>query len=392
MVNTTSLQNNDKNYDMSYGISGIITAPIGYAVLLFLPIYLEVAAATLGLSERQVGLFAATDACGLALATLLFSLWVKKLNFHTVSLAGVVITVAGNLLSAVVQDFTLLCLIRVITGIGEGLLVAVGVCAVGMTANTNRWFGIYTAVIVAVQAVGLLIVPLAYESWQLSGVFLLMAAFYALPLLFIKKLPRAAAENEGVGEPSITPSAPVAARYIILALLGLLLFYVCIGGVWAYLSFMATDSGLTLAYVSKTLSIALLGGLSGAVFFALLGKWGARHSLLFVSSLILIACLWLFNDIQKGMFFIVTLLVFNFFWSVIGARLFALISDADKTGKYISAAQTVVGLGFVLGPIIGSLLVTDYGYFGINAMAILSMALCFIAVTPLALLTKRSIS
>jgi hypothetical protein len=43
------------NSDLKYGLSGLATAPIGYLVLLFLPVYLEVVGINLSLTEQQLG-------------------------------------------------------------------------------------------------------------------------------------------------------------------------------------------------------------------------------------------------------------------------------------------------------------------------------------------------
>ena len=56
------------NSDLKYGLSGLATAPIGYLVLLFLPVYLEVVGISLALTEQQIGWLASTDSIGLVIA------------------------------------------------------------------------------------------------------------------------------------------------------------------------------------------------------------------------------------------------------------------------------------------------------------------------------------
>jgi MFS family permease len=176
--------------DLAYGISGLLTASVGYLILLFLPVYLEVVALSLSLSEQEVGRLASTDSAGIVVATILFASFVSKLNFRKVAFLGVLISVVGNLLSGVVDSFYLLCLVRLVCGVGEGLLVAVGISALGMTSSPNRWFGYYTAAVVIVQAIGLAAVPLIYQSSGLFFVFFAIAIFYMLPLVVLKKLPK----------------------------------------------------------------------------------------------------------------------------------------------------------------------------------------------------------
>ena len=370
------------NSDLKYGLSGLATAPIGYLVLLFLPVYLEVVGINLSLTDQQIGWLASTDSIGLALATFIFSVFIKKLNFRKVLLVGVVITVAGNLLSALTQDFLVLCFIRSITGLGEGLIVAVGISAIGMTNNPNRWFGFYTAAIVIVQAIGLALVPIIYDQLSLSGVFVAMALFYLVPLIVIKLLPRKS-DDYKAEEGSKTKQYKQPSNLLNLGLVGLLFFYMSIGGVWTYMSLMGTSANLTLSFVSQALAIAMFAGLIGALFFAFIGEHGKHTGLLFISLLMMALSLWVLNKGLTEIRYLASLCVFSFFWSISGARLFAVISDVDHSGKYISAAQTVVGVGYILGPILASTLVKTSSYSDVIMMGTVLFSLSFIFILPL---------
>ncbi|MEH6596218.1 MAG: MFS transporter [Colwellia polaris] len=375
------------NSDLKYGLSGLATAPIGYLVLLFLPVYLEVVGISLALTEQQIGWLASTDSIGLAIATFVFSIYIKRVNFRKALIVGVVITVIGNLISALVTDFLLLCIIRSLTGVGEGIIVAVGISAIGMTSNPNRWFGFYTAAIVVVQALGLVLVPIIYNSMLLSGVFVAMAVFYTLPLIVIKLLPRKSDDYKST-EGAITNLSKQPNNLLNLALLSLLFFYMSIGGVWTYVSIMGTSSGLTLSFVSQALSLAMIAGLAGALFFALIGDMGKNIGLLFISILVMTLSIWVLDKGLTNTRYLIAMCVFSFFWSIVGARLFAVISDVDHSGKYISAAQTVVGVGYILGPILASTLVKGIGYTDIIIMGTLLFSLCFIVILPLARFKK----
>ncbi|WP_426357356.1 hypothetical protein ACPUVO_12905 [Pseudocolwellia sp. HL-MZ19] len=107
------------------------------------------------------------------------------------------------------------------------------------------------------------------------------------------------------------------------------------------MSLMGTSAGLTLSFVSQALAISMIAGLLGAIFFA-------------------------------------------FFWSIASARLSAVISDVDHSGKYISAAQTVLGFAYILGPVLAATLLQDTGYTRIIIMGTVLFSLCFIFLLPLA--------
>lgn len=369
--------------DWSFGVAGLLTAPIGYLVLLFLPVYLEVVAQSMQLNDQQIGQLAATDSVGIVFATLGFAVVIKYLKFQQVALFGALIAVVGNLLSAAVDDFFLLCVMRVICGLGEGLLVAVGISAIGMTSNPNRWFGFYTAAVVLVQALGLIAIPPIFDKGGLVMLYVVMALFYIIPLFVLKKLPSNATAYDSGNKPDVKFELP-ARNLFVIALTGLLCFYIGIGGVWSYISFVGTSAGLTLDYVSKALALSMISGLVGALFFAWLGQRGKSTWLLLSSILVMSASLVALEARLTPLNYFVLLSLFSFFWSIVGARTFAIISDADHSGQFISAAQTLVGVGYIIGPMLASHIVVKYSYLGVNLMGVAVFLACFALMTPLA--------
>ena len=370
-----------KRSDLANGLSGILTTCVGYTLILFMPLYLEFVAQALSLTESQVGILAATDAGGLALAALLFAVFIKRLNFKYVVLIGCAIAIVGNLLSISLSDFGLLCTVRTLTGFGEGLVVAAGISVVGMVSNPNRWFGLYTAAVVAVQAVGLIILPVIKQHFDVQGLFIFFALLFLLPLLVYRTLPAnsAGAESSSSHNDKIDNRL---SKLLLLALLGQLFFYAGIGGVWAYISLMGSEQGLDIDVVSQSLAISMAVGALGGLAFAVLGKRGDSQMLFALSTFVMVGCLAGLVDFS-ALGYLVVLCIFSFFWSLLGARLFAVVSDADHTGKYISAAQTVLSLGYMVGPLVAAMLFEDFAYQGVLAMAAIAFVTCFVMVLPL---------
>ncbi|MCG7530818.1 MFS transporter [Psychrobium sp. MM17-31] len=369
-----------KSRDLSFGLSGMLTTCVGYTLILFMPLYLEFVGGHLSLNESQIGWLASTDAGGLALAALLFALLVKRLNFRYVVAAGCAIALIGNLLSIPINDFKLLCFIRIVTGFGEGLVVAAGITVIGMVSNPNRWFGIYTAAVVVVQGLGLIVLPGINDGFGVSGLFIFLAALFVLPFLVVSQLPSKA--NTELAESQVNDNDSSLSRLLLLALAGQLVFYAGIGGIWAYISLMGSEQGLAIDVVSRSLAIAMAVGALGGLAFAALGKRGDSRGLFALSIFIMMACAVGFYQFT-AMSYLLILCVFSFFWSLLGARLFAVVSDADKSGKFISAAQTVLSLGYMVGPIIAAMMFERLAYHGVLMMAAISFLLCFILVLPL---------
>ena len=267
-------------------------------------------------------------------------------------------------------------------GLGEGMIVAVGISALGMTKNPNRWFGFYTAAMVVVQAIGLVLVPIIYDYYLLSGVFVGMALFYLLPLVVIKLLPRKSNDYD-VAEDTDRPKSEPPKKLLNLALISLLFCYIGVSGAWAYMSLMGTSVGLTLSFVSQALALSMVAGLLGAIFFALIGDMSKKIALMLISLILMALSLWGLDSNLTELRYLIALCVFAFFWSIASARISAAISDVDHSGQYISAAQTVLGFAYILGPIIASTLVQDSGYTKVIMMGSVLFGLCFIFLLPL---------
>ncbi|MFT6910787.1 MAG: hypothetical protein ACJAS1_007524, partial [Oleiphilaceae bacterium] len=58
------------------------------------------------------------------------------------------------------------------------------------------------------------------------------------------------------------------------------------------------------------------------------------------------------------------------------------------SGKYITAAQTWVGVGYIVGPIVASKIMLDFSYLGVNVMGSICFVACFILMIPLAYQSK----
>lgn len=79
---------------------------------------------SLSLSAVQQGQFASSDLVGSAIASISSFFWIRKFDWKKVALIGLTLIIAGNLLSIFQNDFTSLLIIRFMTGLGEGLAIA----------------------------------------------------------------------------------------------------------------------------------------------------------------------------------------------------------------------------------------------------------------------------
>ena len=171
------------NADRTYGRIGLMIAPIGYLLLLILPIYLEVIDLHYDLTDG--GNWRRLPRAGHTV----FTLFIDKINIKTCLLVALDIVVASNLILLFDKRFDLLCVLRIVSGFGGGLLAAIGTLCVNQTSQPNRWFGFYAAVAILIQTVCFIVVPLVFEWFSINGIFLVLALISCLPLMAWRQLP-----------------------------------------------------------------------------------------------------------------------------------------------------------------------------------------------------------
>lgn len=372
--------------DLWLGLSGSLTALMGYSVIFLLPSFVESSANHFVLNGQQLGWLGSADTGGLALSTLLMAFLIHRCQLSRVLLAGVAISLLGNGLSLMAGDLSPLLLSRLVAGFGEGLLVSVGMSALAQTRDTNRWFAIYTAAVVTLQAAGLFFLPSVVELWGYDGVLYCFSALIISPLFLLWALPRYSSVQHGSIDKNSNSfvDEPSARKPLLLSMLAVLGFYISIGTVWTYVANIGTGAGFDFAWVSKALSLSMIGGFLGALLLLVLGRHAKGRRIYLASALLMFASLLaLLGDLSQSRY-LAALIAYSVVWSIIASKLFSDIADADHSGRFITACQPMLNIGFALGPLITSVFVLWGGNEVIIILASIALCLCIVSIMPLA--------
>ena len=121
---------------------------------------------------------------GYALSSALVFAIVTRVNWRHILLAGVFITVLGNITSMYLHGYAELAGFRFLAGIGAGLLMNVTIVSIGLTTNFDRNYGFWAVTQLIVGAAGLYLLPGRISVYGLAAPFLAVAilALLVLPL------------------------------------------------------------------------------------------------------------------------------------------------------------------------------------------------------------------
>lgn len=352
----------------------------------FLPLIVSQAIAGLGLSPRAAGLLATAEMAAGGVATFLASFVVHRIDRRRIALLGLILIVAGSAISEGVGHFAVMALGRVVTGLGEGALIAAVIASMAGTRLPERSFGLWTiANMIAASLLLYAVMPAVIASWGITGVF---GAYLGLALPGFALL---------AWYPDSIPAPAVAATSgrklgagVVLCLGAILLSHLAHGGIWAYMQRFGAASGISAALTARALGYAAFAGLLGGVLVTWLGtRWGrvlpnAAALALSAASALLVAAS------RTPHVFFAAAMCFYLAWVFGLPYLMGIISALDPQGRAATLGIVMQNIGLAAGPAGAGALAAGLQYRAVAEVGFgLYLAALLIAV-PLAYRVDRS--
>jgi predicted MFS family arabinose efflux permease len=142
-------------------------------------------------SATQLGVVAAIELAGLSVGSLSGLYWQTRWRWRLVALPALIVGIAANAACMVAKDYTAVCALRALAGVSGGLLTALYSAVLANSRSPGRIIAVTTFIQIVVEAAFLFSTTSVFERLGSSGLFMLMAALFALLLLFLSWLPPA---------------------------------------------------------------------------------------------------------------------------------------------------------------------------------------------------------
>ncbi len=347
--------------------AALVMGMLGNLIFMGAPFLVGSLVDTAGYTEQHAGWIFSADMAGLALGSVITALLVNRCNRRHIAIAGILILIMGNAFSLKFHDVGALIAIRVVAGLGSGLLYAISVANLSGTHKTARNFSILLFLLLIQGAIEALILPVFSGYLGINGIFLFFigASVIGAPLIYRlcpypveKPLATQASMTSANGDTVTLPG------YLpVLYLLSIVAYTVLIGAVWTYVERAGISAGIESSMVNRILSIANLTGIVGALIAVWLSsRWGQARMLL--ASLIGVSIV--FAVIAANLTFVTyvsVLMLFNILWVLVNVYQLGTLANLDHTGRYGAlvpfAQDTAASIG---SPIAGAILAGGLGY------------------------------
>lgn len=364
--------------------AAILVAVIGPEVFIVQPGFVQGMVAHYGFSEAQAGYVASAEMWGLAVTTLLMSVLASRIDWRSLLLVATLVVVAGNLGSLSTQDPAAFAAWRFVAGLGCGVLVSLSFTMVGLTANPDRNFGFLMAAVLSYGAIGLWLMPTAFDLVGMRGVILFFALFPLAALPLLRYLPGSGSAHA----PMDAGAVDLGARLKGLGVATMLAYFLAQGAVWSYLFLIGTAGSVSEQGVANGLMLSQFLGVAGAMVPALLANRLGRIAPLCLGLAGAIApLLFLFGSISASGYALVVC-VYNFAWNMTHPYLLAAMTSFDRSGRLVAHAVSAQMLGLAIGPAIAASVLDGEDYARVLGLGIGLFALAWLLILP-PLVTER---
>ena len=356
---------------------GIHAIVAGYAVAQVLPVLIASLTADLNLTVSQSGWLAFSD-MGASTVGSLLSVWlIRRGRLGRIMRLGTVIAVMGNFACLPVSSFAPLFALRLISGLGQGIMVGAGTAVLSRALSPQRAFALAYAGQAIFGAVGVAVFPTFTANWGWNSFFVAVAVF-AVPALFgAGALPDSEAKTNAKGSGGFSPAAWVAIAAMTVAYLG-------IGAIWANIGQLGERAQLALPAISYAISVATASAPVGTILAAILGDRVRSTICLAFATLALVAGSALLDFAGTGLYFATGAFTFMFGWALFVPYASGVTAAVDRTGAAMVLATTCAGGGLALGPLLAVPLVDRFGYGAVPAVTITLSILALCLLVPLA--------
>ena len=339
----------------------VLTAGVAVTITNFGPIMVGAYVDILGFTDQRAGYVFSAEMAGFTIGAALVLVLLPLMNWRHIVRLGFVVLIGGNLIAIGVTAFWPLLIIRLLTGIGSGALIAITTVSVGLTRDPDRIYGLWIVGQVMPAALAVPLLPKAVLHYGLAAPFMIMAALGVLVFWLHRYFPEnAEAKTKG-------SAVAGSRRSVLLGVIGLVGIFIFYGGqsaVWAFVERIGIAAGLTGQVVGNAIFLALLAGIGGGLLAAALGNTFGRVLPLFASMVLSATAIAVLATEPTLLLYTLAVMVLYGIWIYCSPVLNSVIANLDKGGRLLAGSAMTISASISAGPALASAFLDNGGNYG----------------------------
>lgn len=357
----------------------VFMALVGYAVMVSVPVLSTALVEKVGFSEAQVGRIWGNDLGGFSIGAILCALLVARVNRHFLVIGGALLAITANALCLTMTSYEELMVLRLLAGIGSGLLTGIAVATLGGATNPVMAYNLEMLGFAFSTALLLHFLP----QLTINGTYILLIILIGMCAVFVRFIPsRPNNKNEQIQHVEKKAKSSFELSKVILPILCLTAVcftYINIGGYYTYIELAALADGVAGEWTTPVLTWSSIFAIVGCVIAYFATRFGLFKPL-YASLILMSGAVYLVSAGIGDINLVISLFAFMALWTFADVYQSAMVAHMDRSGSFVALLPAVQGFGQFVGPnIAASILDADYGY-GMMFMVSGSMTLIALAI------------
>ncbi|MGH8250570.1 MAG: MFS transporter [Steroidobacteraceae bacterium] len=351
-----------------------------------LPVMVGVMADDLGFGTIRAGYVASANMAGIGVGSILCLALTRRWSWTALIIVGAIVMIGTNLLTMQHADYSYFMLMRLLSGLGEGVIAGICYAAMGQSQVPARASAFYAAGQGLVGAVGMGIMPsiVAAAGWPWLFVFV---SILALPAFFLAKSigtiqPRPAQKRGGKRRVMSWKAA--------YALISILIYFVGMSAIWAFLERIGHAKGLDTVHLSIALSASAVGNMVGSLAVGVVAHRLSTVAGLVTGFLVLIAGLLGLVALDEWQAFLVSAVLFFFSWGFYFPFQFRLLARVDDERSVSGIMPAITSSGLTIGPAVGGILLVAGGAGSVCAFGLAAVVASLVSTLHINARSKRA--
>lgn len=358
-------------------ITGFCAYWIGTVPNNILPLEISAYIEHYSLSEPIAGTMATVESLFVVFATFVLARRVQILPTVRMALIGSAIALIGQIIPVYVEAGAMLWISRVASGIGFGIILAIANVLISQSENPDRFYAILWAAAAIFDTLLFMVVPLFVDEFGHPGLFILVSILILAGAIFMLRLPQV--QDVSVEETKEGEANRAAGIILIVAVFVL---FTALGGLWSFAEqIMANNFGMDNTQSGLILALSVLAGFCGATVASWIADKISRQLLIYMGIAITVGCSLVATQTSDALTFNITFITYVGLVYFLIPLLLGLAASLAASGEYAAMVSGMVVIGTSLGPMIGGVLVEQYGYSALGMYYLIIAIITVIALT-----------
>jgi predicted MFS family arabinose efflux permease len=378
-----------KAFDLPYAITlaaVFLTGLASAGLLILKPLIVGALIDDYHFTPPEAGFVAGIEMAGIGIAAFIVAAFGGGWNRKHVILIGATLGILGSIAPITTDAYLPILLSRFIAGIGCGLIASIALAVIATTRDPDRTFGLYymTSYIGSALMVPSGIWMMAH--FHVAGAYIQLALLLSIVFFTVHRIPAAFTGLSDVSKKDVLPPFPLMAGAVSLGIS--LLFWIGLGGIWAFVERLGVKAGLDYMAIGAVLTMYPIASFAGALTASFLHTRLGRMPLLGASIGLAMVSIIMINWGHGLAFFTIGVLMFSYIWSLFLAYMGGAMAVLDPAGRIVAMSVASQTIGMAVGPAAAGIIAGQHGYGAIAVMSLFCFALA-LGMLPLLYLKMR---